>query len=297
MPGPRIRTIKPEWLEDEQLLRAGSHARVLSVALILVADDYGRGRCIPEALAAQVFPFEQEASRIFRESLARLSAMQFVGVYRVREQQYFQLRNWSKHQRVDKPGKPRVPAPNGSNYVEIETSGEARAVVASDSGDSRETLAPDLDLDLDLDREQESRGHACDPSAPCTAVRYGHDGPTAAALKSKISSKEVAAYWHRIGAARLPGLLHALEAWRDDYEIIGSACNLESNPRAALEALVRHFWLAPHGAVVSGRVKHPNPQQLARYVTRDMSEAFAWWQEQQAQQKLNGAREVGEVVR
>lgn len=123
---------------------------------------------------------------------------------------------------------------------------------------------------------------------------HGSEPDPAAALKSKISSKDVAAYWHRIGSERLPGLMHAHDAWHGDYEIIGAACDRESNPRAALEALVRHFWLAPHGAVVSGRVKHPNPQQLARYVTRDMAEAFAWWQDQQ---KLNGAREVGEVPR
>ena len=40
----RIRTIKPEWLEDERLALASPPARVMSVALICMADDFGRGR-------------------------------------------------------------------------------------------------------------------------------------------------------------------------------------------------------------------------------------------------------------
>ena len=34
----RIRTIKPEWLEDERLITAGSDARVLSIAAPLAED-------------------------------------------------------------------------------------------------------------------------------------------------------------------------------------------------------------------------------------------------------------------
>jgi len=157
MSGLRIRTVKPEWLEDEDILRAGSDARVLSVALILLADDYGRGRCIPEALAHQVFPFDQEPSRVFRESLARLSAMHFVRLYEVRGQRYFEIRNWTKHQRVDKPGKPRVPPPESNDSYVLEDSGDGRATPANDSGESREGLAPDLDLDLDLEGEGSAR--------------------------------------------------------------------------------------------------------------------------------------------
>jgi hypothetical protein len=51
----RIRTIKPEWLEDELLAAASDEARVLSVALILMADDYGRGRASLATIAAGAF--------------------------------------------------------------------------------------------------------------------------------------------------------------------------------------------------------------------------------------------------
>ncbi len=105
----RIRTVKPEWLEDELLALASDAARVLSIGLVLLADDYGNGRANPLQLAGKVFPgkvLEHTAN-----ALEELRAMNFVTLYEVDGQRYFHIRNWSKHQRVDKPGAPRVPGP------------------------------------------------------------------------------------------------------------------------------------------------------------------------------------------
>lgn len=105
----RIRSIKPEWLEDELLATASSDARVLSIALILLADDYGNGRAAPVILSGQVFPGKDiETLAKAREELANI---RFITLYSVGGQSYFSIRNWEKHQRVDKPGKPKVPPP------------------------------------------------------------------------------------------------------------------------------------------------------------------------------------------
>ncbi len=147
----RIRSIKPEWLEDEKLLRAGSHARVLSVALLLLADDYGRGRFIEEKMGPEVFTFEPNPLEIFREAFARLSDMGFSRVYTVRGQRYFAILNWSKHQKVDHPGKPRVPEPLG----EFERY----------SRESRESLDSDHDHDHDQEQEGEGSVRGCESSS------------------------------------------------------------------------------------------------------------------------------------
>jgi hypothetical protein len=150
----RIRSVKPEWLADERLLRAGTDARVLSIALLLMADDYGRGRYIAEVMGPQVFPFEPEQSRVFREAFARLSAMGFVVLYKVRSQTYFAIVNWAKHQKVDKPGKPHVPE-------HLESLEEL-------SRKSRETLEPDLDQRPTTNDQRPGEGGECEgrPSAP-----------------------------------------------------------------------------------------------------------------------------------
>lgn len=169
----RIRTVKPEWLEDDRLLKASSDARVLSIALILLSDDHGRGR-LNLAAAARVFPL---APATFDEALAELAPW-FVHEYTVRGQRYFEICNWTKHQKVDRPSKPRVPGPDEVDDLD-EPSRDSRDSIASPSRDlregevsrlgnvhsrdTRETLASDLDLDPDLDHDRE-RARGCEGS-------------------------------------------------------------------------------------------------------------------------------------
>jgi hypothetical protein len=131
--------VKPEWLEDELMAAASDAARVLSVGLILLADDYGRGRAAPAQIGASVWPFLSERDPLeTRERTARalseLSDMRFVRLYEVDRQRYFEIRNWEKHQKVNHPGKPRVPAPLA----------ESPETLKKVSREPQETLLPDL---------------------------------------------------------------------------------------------------------------------------------------------------------
>lgn len=104
---PRIRTVKPEWLDDELALCSPA-ARVVSIALILLADDHGRGRGNEQILASRIFPSDPG---IFASALGELATLGFVHLYEVDGRRYYEIQNWRKHQRVDKPGKPLYPEP------------------------------------------------------------------------------------------------------------------------------------------------------------------------------------------
>jgi hypothetical protein len=178
----RIRTVKPEWLEDELLAAASDEARVLSVGLILVADDYGNGRASIATIAAEVWRYALErddganapevlakASRAFRELLA----IGFIGTWTEGGQRYFTIRNWARHQRVDKPGKPLVPKPPAGLFVPVkpekpEDSGKPREPVAPVSGTSPESLRPDL-RPVPTTNDQEGTG----ASAPAREAPVG----------------------------------------------------------------------------------------------------------------------------
>src|SRR5574343_550091 len=95
----RIRSIKPEWLEDEAMLSCSAEARVITNGLILLADDHGRGRGSVVYLSSRIFPVA-ESTRTLANGLAELVKIRFVELYRLDGQTYYSIRNWTKHQRV-----------------------------------------------------------------------------------------------------------------------------------------------------------------------------------------------------
>jgi hypothetical protein len=151
--------VKPEWLDDEKIASCSDPARVLSIALILLADDHGNGRANSTLLRNRVWGFA-EPSRDIRESLAELSSSGFVRYFTVNGETYYSIRNWKRHQRVDKAGKPHYPSPDteGAVYVSgtsLISSGKSRESDARVPGESQDGLAPDLEDDLDHDLEDE----------------------------------------------------------------------------------------------------------------------------------------------
>jgi len=150
----RIRTIKPEFLEDEKLGIMSPLTRLLFACTWLMADDYGNFRANPAWVRSQAFPYDEETDvGAIREALATLTRECMLTLYQVRGQSYYHVTNWSKHQRIDKPGKPHCPGPEeAENLPKTEHSRDSRETVAKPSRDCSETLAPDRDLDRDLDQ-------------------------------------------------------------------------------------------------------------------------------------------------
>jgi hypothetical protein len=179
----RIRTVKPEWLEDELLALASSDARVLSIALMLLADDYGNGRANVVLLAGQAFP--GKVLQTTASALAELVKIRFVALYEVDGQRYFTIRNWAKHQRVDKPGKPRVPAPGAKTPVSeqihdtLATSPESRSNPPEAVANLPATRGSDP---LPLQVGDRGPGTGPDPSQPTAPS----DPPADAALPSSM---------------------------------------------------------------------------------------------------------------
>lgn len=248
----RIRSIKPEWLEDEKMQRAGSDARVLSIALLLLADDYGRGRYVPESMAAQVFAFSQDISASFRGAFATLARLGFVRVYEVRDQQYFEVVNWAKHQRVDKPGKPRVPAPLD----------DSRAI-REDPANPQESLAPDPI-------------RSPTTTASCEASRASREVPDQRPAFGfqiqDLTPNDVHEAWH---AAAPFGVMHGLSGWRSEFNDIALTINMHpkvmpSKRKRVLEKLCIYVWKDPNGPHASGRIKKMTPATVAKRCASDI---------------------------
>jgi hypothetical protein len=110
----RIRTIKPELLDDEKVASLSSRDFKLFIGLILEVDDYGNTRAESALLNARLWwahPEELTHPEHTEEGLLELEQNGLVMLYEVRAQRYLHIVNWEKHQKVDHPGKPRVPRP------------------------------------------------------------------------------------------------------------------------------------------------------------------------------------------
>lgn len=180
----RIRTIKPEWLDDERLVLASSDARVLSIGLILLSDDYGNGRAHPSLLRSRVLPSRSQED--FDTALAELREAGFVELYAADGQSYFHVRNWEKHQRVDKPGKPLVPPPSAAT-TEPDRSARTAYFV-------RGTVTGLIKIGTSIDPVRRLAELAKNGSEPLDLLAIGGDERD---LHQRLSSDRVHGEWFR----------------------------------------------------------------------------------------------------
>lgn len=128
----RIRTIKPEFWQDEKLAPLSPLDRLVFLGLISMADDLGRVHDNVKMIDAFIFP---ETSDTARESLATLSRISRVTRGLTSSgQRVIQITNWTRHQKVDRPS-------NRAALPELVTVLDDAAILARDSRETRDTLA------------------------------------------------------------------------------------------------------------------------------------------------------------
>ena len=130
----RIRTIKPEFWQDEKLSPCPVIDRLVFLGLISMADDAGRLLDNLKVIDAFIFP---ETGDTARESLARLSR-----INRIRRgmtssgQPVIQIVNWG-HQKVDHPNLKSALPPIVKERTDLP---EIREAFANDSREIRDSI-------------------------------------------------------------------------------------------------------------------------------------------------------------
>jgi hypothetical protein len=119
MAGTRIRTLKPEILEDEKTAGLSDAGFRLFTSLVLLSDDWGNMRGDVRWLEGQVWWAHAERPNVLK-LLIELSNAQLIVAYGVRGGTYLHLRGWEKHQRIDNRGKNRVPKPTDADCQPIQ---------------------------------------------------------------------------------------------------------------------------------------------------------------------------------
>ncbi|MCP3472332.1 hypothetical protein NLM33_18620 [Bradyrhizobium sp. CCGUVB1N3] len=106
---PRIRTIKPEFPQSETIGKLSREARLLFIQLWTICDDEGRTRAASRMLASLLYPYDEDAPSLIDGWLAELERHDCIVRYVVEGSTYLQVNNWLKHQKIDRPGKSKLP--------------------------------------------------------------------------------------------------------------------------------------------------------------------------------------------
>ena len=135
----RIRSIKPEFWRSRDIANLNWDARLVFIGLWSYVDDNGVGKDIDYDIIGDLFAADlvkdprETVARVSR-ALASLSEAGLIYRYEFDGTPYLEIATWSRHQRIDKPGKSRYPShemaePNDSNGSD------------PDSRDCRESVA------------------------------------------------------------------------------------------------------------------------------------------------------------
>ena len=103
MSRPRIRTVKPEFFQDEKVGHLSVHARLLFLGLITLADDEGRLRDHLNAIHGHVFPYDNLSSGRIKKAVAEVADAGLILRYKAGVGEYIVIRHWGRHQRINKP--------------------------------------------------------------------------------------------------------------------------------------------------------------------------------------------------
>ncbi len=218
----RIRTIKPELLEDAVVARLSDKAFRLYIGSYLLADDYGNLRAEPRRLMGDVF-WGSEDTTVAAIEAATVELLDagsdeknpgLLALYRVRQQTYAHIRNWEKHQKVDHPGNPRCPNPKDKESESFRPNSNL-------SRTSPETVAPDPDLrspisDHDHRPLSSSRpGSTAGSDEPTNVVDSNLDteAPTEAASQASTLSHQQPLLAH-MPSPEAEVFQHWVEGWR-----------------------------------------------------------------------------------
>lgn len=102
--------IDPSFWEDEKLGSCEPIARLLFMGLISQADDEGRLKGHPSLIRSTVFPYDDLiTNEIIEGWLEKLASHKLIIRYEIDTQKYILIKNFKKHQTINKPQKSKLP--------------------------------------------------------------------------------------------------------------------------------------------------------------------------------------------
>lgn len=104
----RQRMIKPEFFVDDRLLECSLSARLAFISTWCIADDQGNLERSTKQIRRLAFP--DETNENVDSWVSELITQGLLLEYSTNEGKFLHIKGFAKHQRIDKPSKPRCPS-------------------------------------------------------------------------------------------------------------------------------------------------------------------------------------------
>jgi hypothetical protein len=170
----RIRSIKPEFWTSEQVMGLNPVTRLLFIGMWNFADDFGRMPFAPGTIKAQIMPSDALTIAQVRDMIMELDSAGLIIVYSAEGRDYIQVTGWS-HQKIDKPHKPKCPAP----YA------EESAVPAEPSPNVPRSVDEPSSLDRIGEEEKGKKETRAEPAYPADFEKFWVEYPRTPVMAKK----------------------------------------------------------------------------------------------------------------
>ena len=159
----RIRSIKPEFYRSEDIAALTRDERLVFIGLWSYVDDNGVGRDHDRLIIADLFPFDEyvETLAMVSRALQALADRGLIARYTVDGKPFLFVNTWEKHQKIDRPNKPRYPLPTCGNAV-------IRDTLATPSRGLRQNVASGAVEQWNRGTEEQRTKQPSSPAAPST---------------------------------------------------------------------------------------------------------------------------------
>lgn len=260
----RIRTIKPEFWTDERLVECSPIARLLAIASLNFADDNGNLERSSRRLKMQVFPADNiEVEPLIVELL---DAEWFVE-YEVEGKNYLRIRNFTKHQRIDRPSKSTIPNDPQIRRALVEPSSNTRRALVEPSSCSGSVVEGKGKERKGKEQDQKQGAETAPPSAKPPAA-----APLVAfALPDWIDPKAWTDFLAHRRAIRKPATSRAQELVVRELDKLRTQGH---QPRDVLEQSIRNGWqdVFPVRDKTAERPGFEKPLSIAEAIAKDQAE-------------------------
>lgn len=108
----RIRTIKPEFFTSLTVADLTPEQRLTFVGLWTHVDDAGRCVDDPRLIKAAIWPLDDRTAADIEIDLKALTESSLITRYTLKQRRYIAVTNWREHQRINRPTKSKLPAPD-----------------------------------------------------------------------------------------------------------------------------------------------------------------------------------------